>query len=479
MGRTFYAEKAEQEANKIGMKFAHSNDVVRDMSRAYHTDFSNIKVHHDAAADSKVKAAGKDALAQGNDLFFGKGIFESSDPASKGLVAHEFAHTMQQGAAGGEGAVAESTPMGAEQGGLRDWFKRYFTHEGRAVGRTVDLFTEQGYFEKNDPADKGSGVDRIIERLTEQGFFGKNDPADKEPVAHEFAHTTQQGAEQGGLRDWFKRRFGAKSKVTNVEAPTNGVYKLRGDKDKSFMSTQSRALYQMVQNATPEQLQDPAMRKLVMEDFQQNMSARLQNYENADYASMYSEVFRGAGSGELFTLNKVLGESFADTLPSLVDVYNQTAAPTGDSKLKSADNMLDYLENDIEMNQNGKMDLLNVVMETLGTSKHFSGENADAASHFAMNNLVLRALGPKMTAIVPELRTQYVNEHSGGKELTPRERGALESEAKEKGVGTDYMHAAASLQKAVNDKKDDKGNKLAQPERDLRFLNFMKRHKRH
>jgi len=127
MGKAFNYERAEQEANKIGLEFANSNDVVKDMSRAYNVDFSNIKVHTDSAADNKVKAAGKDALAQGNDIFFGKGIFESSDPADKGLVAHEFAHTMQQGAAmGGEMAVAESAPMGMAQGGLGSWFRKHF-----------------------------------------------------------------------------------------------------------------------------------------------------------------------------------------------------------------------------------------------------------------------------------------------------------------------------------------------------------------
>lgn len=137
MGKTFNYERAEQEANKIGLEFAHSNDVVKDMSRAYNVDFSNIKVHTDSAADNKVKAAGKDALAQGNDIFFGKGIFESSDPADKGLVAHEFAHTMQQGAAmGGEMAVAESAPMGAAQGGIGSWFKRHFGGNKNKVSST-------------------------------------------------------------------------------------------------------------------------------------------------------------------------------------------------------------------------------------------------------------------------------------------------------------------------------------------------------
>jgi len=115
-------DAAEREANKIGEKFMNSNDIMGDMSRAYNVDFSDVKIHTDSAADSKVKSAGKDAIAQGNEIFFGKGIFESNDPADKGLVAHELAHTMQQGVVAG--AVAESAPMGAAQGGIRDWFRR-------------------------------------------------------------------------------------------------------------------------------------------------------------------------------------------------------------------------------------------------------------------------------------------------------------------------------------------------------------------
>ena len=128
MGRSYYSEKAEREADKIGEKFAHSSNVMQDMARAYHTDFSNIRIHTDAAADSRVKAAGKDALAAGNDLFFGKDIFESSHPAAKALVGHELAHTMQQGVVGGEMAVQETAPMGAEQGGkIWNWFKGIFS----------------------------------------------------------------------------------------------------------------------------------------------------------------------------------------------------------------------------------------------------------------------------------------------------------------------------------------------------------------
>ncbi|MBQ3614394.1 MAG: DUF4157 domain-containing protein [Anaerotignum sp.] len=125
MSKAYYNDAAEREANKIGEKFAHSSDVAQDMARAYHTDFSNVKIHTDDAADRRVKAAGKDALVSGNNLFFGKGIFESREPAAKALVGHELAHTMQQDVVGG--TVAESAPMGAVQGGVKDWFENLFS----------------------------------------------------------------------------------------------------------------------------------------------------------------------------------------------------------------------------------------------------------------------------------------------------------------------------------------------------------------
>lgn len=133
MAKAFHPQDAEREANEIALRFQDSSDVMADMGRAYHVDFSDIKIHTDGAADSKVKAAGKDAIAKGKDLFFGKGIYESNSPESKGILAHELAHTMQQGAAGGgEAAVQEMAPMGAEQGGrIWDWFKGIFSKKPR------------------------------------------------------------------------------------------------------------------------------------------------------------------------------------------------------------------------------------------------------------------------------------------------------------------------------------------------------------
>ena len=135
MGKTLENNLAEQEANNIAYQFMDSNDVVKDMSSAYNTDFSNIRLHSDDAADEKVTAAGKDAIASGRDIFFGKGILESNSPESKGLLAHELVHTMQQGIVGSMGAITQNVSQGASQGGFLDDFRHVFvdkpekTHE--------------------------------------------------------------------------------------------------------------------------------------------------------------------------------------------------------------------------------------------------------------------------------------------------------------------------------------------------------------
>lgn len=146
MGKVLNNQAAELEADKIAMQFVNSHDVVKDMSAAYNADFSNIKIHTDSSADAKVKAADRDAIASGTDIFFGKGILESNHPASKGLLAHELAHTMQQGVVSSDGAVSETVSAGAEQGGkITDWFKRLFKKKTQHLGATEA--TEQVSFD--------------------------------------------------------------------------------------------------------------------------------------------------------------------------------------------------------------------------------------------------------------------------------------------------------------------------------------------
>lgn len=354
MGKTFRPDAAEREANEIAFRFQNSNDVMGDMSRAYHVDFSNIRIHTDGAADSKVKAAGKDALAKGNDLFFGKGIFESNDPGSKGLLAHELAHTMQQGAAqGGEGAVSEMAPMGAEQGGkLWDWFKGLFGGK------------KEPEMEISEPT--------LMDNPTAPGFDGYR---------------------------------------INTDDPYDGK--------RRFMSTQSRAIYQMAQSATPEQLRtDPQLRALILNDYKTNMAKRLEKYEGADYSSMFSAVFRGDSAGEMKTFNKLMGASLPENLAfEMGDIYDEGKQESVDAMLRHG---ADRISNDPVM-----MEILQAGVEGIGNSSHFSGENAHKQSEMMMNNVALRGISP------------ILYNASGDQSLEEKQR-------------KHYLKASAAIQKEVN-----------------------------
>ena len=117
---------AEKEATDIGAKFMHSTDVVGDMSRAYGRDLSSVRIHTDESAARGAAERGVDAFSTGKDVFFGRGAFDQSDPASRGLLAHELSHSIQQGVGGAGMATAQSAPAGAAQGGLLDWFRSKF-----------------------------------------------------------------------------------------------------------------------------------------------------------------------------------------------------------------------------------------------------------------------------------------------------------------------------------------------------------------
>ena len=116
---------AEKEANEIGKKFMNSSDVVGDMSRAYGTDLSSVRIHTGEDAGNQTAQRGVDAFSTGSDVFFARGAFNPSDSASRGLLAHELAHSMQQGLGSGSG-VQTAAPAGAAQGGLISFFRNLF-----------------------------------------------------------------------------------------------------------------------------------------------------------------------------------------------------------------------------------------------------------------------------------------------------------------------------------------------------------------
>lgn len=121
--KLYLNQAAEREATDIGRKFMNSSDVVGDMSRAYGTDLSSVRIHTDDGAARRTAERGTDAFSTGKDVFFARNAFNKNDPASRGLLAHELGHALQQGVGGETGRLTQSAPMSAEQGGIKDWFR--------------------------------------------------------------------------------------------------------------------------------------------------------------------------------------------------------------------------------------------------------------------------------------------------------------------------------------------------------------------
>lgn len=173
MSRVYHDPAAEREANDIGLKFAHSSDVVGDMSRAYGADLSSVRLHNDASAHRQTAQRGVDAFSTGKDIFFARGAYDRNDPASRGLLAHELTHSLQQ-----QNAVTASAPAGAEQGGIIDFFRRLFhrrrrqptirtQHDMEKERRTAELDAEDEKFaqwgrdavQESRDADPALGMD--------------------------------------------------------------------------------------------------------------------------------------------------------------------------------------------------------------------------------------------------------------------------------------------------------------------------------
>ena len=60
-------------------------------------DFSDVRIHTGAAADTSARSIQARAYTLGRDIAFAKGEYTPSTPAGRRLLAHELTHTVQQG----------------------------------------------------------------------------------------------------------------------------------------------------------------------------------------------------------------------------------------------------------------------------------------------------------------------------------------------------------------------------------------------
>jgi len=73
--------------------------VRADFEGRFGHDFSRVRVHDDAEAHDRSRRLGAEAYTFGSHIHFAAGRFEPRTPGGRALLAHELAHTLQQGSA--------------------------------------------------------------------------------------------------------------------------------------------------------------------------------------------------------------------------------------------------------------------------------------------------------------------------------------------------------------------------------------------
>ncbi len=258
--------QAEHEANDIAYQFMDSHNVIRDMGKAYNTDFSPVKIHTDSSAAQRAESAGVDAFASGQGIFFGRGAFDQNDPASRGLLAHELAHTMQQGMGAGSMGVQASAPQGVPQGGILDWFRNMFKRKKKPepeleIGGPRDLQPDQSGDAKKyraalapiRAADRAKVVQNIATPEAKIGTGGNDDTftdfqnklkgVNKEgtQVSQNYLEKSNQSARAGNQYDALVN-LGIRN---STEAPSQAELSMRGDIYSSLSSNYADYMYNL------------------------------------------------------------------------------------------------------------------------------------------------------------------------------------------------------------------------------------------
>jgi len=86
---------------------ALDGDTRRAMEAGFGHDFSRVRVHADARAGASARAVDAQAYTVGRDIVFAPGAYQPRTAHGQRLLAHEMAHTLQQGQAAGAPATLQ------------------------------------------------------------------------------------------------------------------------------------------------------------------------------------------------------------------------------------------------------------------------------------------------------------------------------------------------------------------------------------
>ncbi|HKX29006.1 MAG TPA: DUF4157 domain-containing protein [Blastocatellia bacterium] len=96
-GETHLTPEVEESINRSrGGGRALDEDVRARMEPAIGADFSGVRVHTDARADTLSRAVNARAFTVGQDVYFRQGAYQPGSSSGRELLAHELTHVVQQ-----------------------------------------------------------------------------------------------------------------------------------------------------------------------------------------------------------------------------------------------------------------------------------------------------------------------------------------------------------------------------------------------
>ncbi|WP_160148494.1 DUF4157 domain-containing protein [[Leptolyngbya] sp. PCC 7376] len=91
--------KLETSINQVrGSGETLPDDLRPQMENAFSSDFSNVRIHHNAHADDLNRSIQAKAFTTGQDIFFRQGEYQPNSHNGQTLLAHELTHVVQQSA---------------------------------------------------------------------------------------------------------------------------------------------------------------------------------------------------------------------------------------------------------------------------------------------------------------------------------------------------------------------------------------------
>ncbi len=118
-------------------------------------DLGEVRVHSDTAADRAATLLAADAFAVGHDIYFARGAYDPSSKPGQHLIAHEVAHTLQQGSSSRGEALEVSSPGDTHERQADEIADAVMAPEPTPIAVTPAAFTGVSRHPSTGPAIRG------------------------------------------------------------------------------------------------------------------------------------------------------------------------------------------------------------------------------------------------------------------------------------------------------------------------------------